>query len=356
LRIISRYFLKNFIPVFFFGIFIFTSILVVSPLFEIMDLIISKSLDFMTALQIFILKIPPYLTYAFPMAIFLAVIYTIGQFIERGEIMAMKSAGASLYNILPSLLIFSFTILIVMFYFNEVISPKAMEQEKKLYAKAVYQSIPVPDKENVFFRENNRFYFFKKYSPQRKEVNDILVIEYIKGNIKEIISAERARWELGQGWVLYNGKIYVLDSKNEMLLQGEFKEQKIVFNRNPNQIISSTKPINEMSIWELMDQIRFFKESGLNLRHLWTELYIRFALPFTCPVFAILALGLGLQTRKGGRSLSFGLSVITIFVYYVIFSLGRSLAKAGTISPVLGAWLGNIIFLIIGLLLLRKKL
>ncbi|MGB9858083.1 MAG: LptF/LptG family permease, partial [Dictyoglomaceae bacterium] len=105
-----------------------------------------------------------------------------------------------------------------------------------------------------------------------------------------------------------------------------------------------------------IDQIRLFQGSGINIRHLWTELYIRFALPFTCPIFALLALGLGLQTKKGGRSLSFGLSVITIFVYYIIFSFGRSLAKAGILSPILGAWLGNITFLFVALLFLRKKL
>ena len=94
-------------------------------------------MDLVIALKIFILKIPPYLTYTFPMAIFLAVIYIIGQFIERGEIMAMKSAGASLSNFLPPLLIFSIAVLFIMFYFNEVVTPKAIEREKILYSQAV---------------------------------------------------------------------------------------------------------------------------------------------------------------------------------------------------------------------------
>lgn len=321
-----------------------------------MDLIISKAMDLAMALKIFILKIPPYLTYTFPMAIFLAVIYIIGQFIERGEIMAMKASGASLSNFLPPLLIFSITILFIMFYFNEIISPKAMEQEKILYRQAVYKSISIPDRENVFFRENNNFYFFRKFSPQNQEIEDALVIQIIKGDIKEIITSKKAKWNVSQGWIFYDGKIYVLNSYGEMVFQGEFKEQKVVLNRNPQQIIPSTKSINEMSIWEIIDQIRLFRGSGINIKHLWTEFYIRFALPFTCPIFALLALGLGLQTKKGGRSLSFGLSIITIFIYYIVFSIGRSLAKAGILSPILGAWLGNIIFLFVSFLFLRKKL
>ncbi|MCX7846052.1 MAG: LptF/LptG family permease [Dictyoglomaceae bacterium] len=356
MRIINRYFLKSFIPIFIFGIFLFTSILIVSPLFEIMDLIISRSIEIVIALRIFILKIPPYLTYTFPMAIFLAVIYIIGQFIERGEITAMKASGASLSNFLPPLLIFSFGVLFLMFYFNEIISPKAIEQEKILYQRAISKSIPIPDKEDVFFKDNNNFYFFKKFSPQNQEINDALIIQIIKDDVKEIITAKKAKWYLNQGWIFYEGKIYVLNSFGDMVLQGKFEEKKVILNRNPNQIIPSIKPINEMSIWEIIDQIRLFQGSGISLVNLWTEFYIRFALPFTCPIFALLALGLGLQTKKGGRSLSFGLSVITIFVYYIIFSIGRSLAKAGILSPIVGAWLGNIVFLFVSFIFLRRKL
>ncbi len=321
-----------------------------------MDLIISRSMELAIALRIFILKIPPYLTYTFPMAIFLAVIYIIGQFIERGEIMAMKASGASLSNFLPPLLIFSFGVLLLMFCFNEIISPKAMEREKILYRQVISRAVPIPDKENIFFRDNNNFYFFRRFSPQNQEIKELLLIQLIKGEIKEIITAKGAKWYPNQGWIFYEGKIYVLNSVGDMIFQGEFREKRVILNRTPDEIIPSTKPVNEMSIWEIIDQIRLFQGSGINLINLWTEFYIRFALPFTCPIFALLALGLGLETKKGGRSLSFGLSVITIFVYYIIFSIGRSLAKAGIFSPILGAWLGNMVFLIVSLIFLRKKL
>lgn len=321
-----------------------------------MDLIISRSMELGIALRIFVLRIPPYLTYTFPMAIFLAVIYIIGQFIERGEIMAMKASGASLSNFLPPLLIFSFGVLLLMFCFNEIISPKAMEREKILYRQVISRAVPIPDKENIFFRDNNNFYFFRRFSPQNQEIKELLLIQLIKGEIKEIVTAKGAKWYPNQGWIFYEGKIYVLNSVGDMIFQGEFREKRVILNRTPDQIIPSTKPVNEMSIWEIIDQIRLFQRSGINLINLWTEFYIRFALPFTCPIFALLALGLGLETKKGGRSLSFGLSVITIFVYYIIFSIGRSLAKAGIFSPILGAWLGNMVFLIVSLIFLRKKL
>ena len=355
MKIISKYFLQNFIPVFFVGLLLFTTILLVSPLFIIMDLVVARSIPLKVALELFLTKIPPYLTYTFPMAIFLAVVYVIGQFSEHGEIMAMKASGASIKYFLPAILVFSFSVQLIMFYVNEFVAPKAYEREKFLLSKS-YNSIAVQSRENVFFNENNNFYFFKKVDPKNKRFEEILLIELLeRGNIKLIIYAKKATWDEIKGWTFMDGEVYSLNKEGDMIFQGKFKEYKVVLNRNPYQLVPSSKPIEEMSIFEIIDQIRLLEGTGLNLNNLKTEFHIRIALPFTCPIFAILALGLGLNMGRGGRSLSFGLSVISIFVYYVLFSIGRSLAKAGIVPYFLGAWLGNIIFLIIGIYLLNKK-
>lgn len=320
-----------------------------------MDLVVARSIPLRTALELFVLKIPPYLTYTFPMAIFLAVIFIIGQFNEHGEIMAMKAGGASIKYFIPAILIFSFSIQIIMFYFNEIVSPKAYEREKVLMNR-VYTSSIIPSRENVFFNEDNSFYFFKKVDPKNKKFEDILHIQLLdNGNIKLIMSAKEASWDENRGWIFLNGEVYSLNKKGEMIFQGRFQKYKVILNKTPYQLVPSSKPIEEMSIFEIVDQIRLLEGSGLNLRNLKTEFHIRIALPFTCPIFAILALGLGLNIGRGGRSLSFGLSVIAIFIYYILFSIGRSLAKAGIVPFFLGAWFGNIIFFLIGLYLLNKK-
>jgi len=320
-----------------------------------MDLIITKSISLSLAIELFLTKIPPYFTYTFPMAIFLAVIFVIGQFNERGEIMAMKASGASIKYFLPSILIFAISAQFVMFYFSEIVSPKAYEREKVLMAKAYNTSLPLPSRENVFFNEKNKFYFFKKVDPQKKVFEDILLIELLdNGDIRLIVTAKKAQWN-ENGWHFLDGKIYSLEKDGDLVLQGEFQEQKILLDRTPNQIIPSSKPLEQMSIFEILDQIRLFQRSGLDLKNLVTEFNIRIALPFTCPIFAVLALGLGLKMGRSGRSISFGLSLISIFIYYIIFSIGRSLAKAGMIAPFIGAWLGNLIFLSLGVYLLWEK-
>jgi lipopolysaccharide export system permease protein len=52
-----------------------------------------------------------------------------------------------------------------------------------------------------------------------------------------------------------------------------------------------------------------------------------------------------------------GLSIVIIFVYYIIMALGRALGDGGRIAPIVGAWLPNILIGIVGLILIwvRRK-
>jgi lipopolysaccharide export system permease protein len=49
-----------------------------------------------------------------------------------------------------------------------------------------------------------------------------------------------------------------------------------------------------------------------------------------------------------------GLSIIVIFIYYGLMTLGDALGGQGTVSPWLGAWMQNILFTIVGGFMLYK--
>ena len=87
-------------------------------------------------------------------------------------------------------------------------------------------------------------------------------------------------------------------------------------------------------------------------RVLWHQ---QLAIPFASFIFVLLAAPLGLKPRREGCSATgMGLSVVIIFIYYGIMTLGDALGGQGTISPWLGAWGQNIIFLAAGLVMLYK--
>ncbi len=80
----------------------------------------------------------------------------------------------------------------------------------------------------------------------------------------------------------------------------------------------------------------------------------RFALPTACLVLALVGIPLGLSSKKSGKSGGFVLTIVLVFVYYVISLIGVSLARQGRVSPWFGAWLADFVFLAIALFLLIR--
>ena len=84
------------------------------------------------------------------------------------------------------------------------------------------------------------------------------------------------------------------------------------------------------------------------------EFHRRLALPTSCLVLALVGIPLGLSSKKGGKSTGFVLTILLVFAYYLISLMGISFGRGGKLSPGLGVWMSDIVFLIAGLVLMWR--
>ena len=84
------------------------------------------------------------------------------------------------------------------------------------------------------------------------------------------------------------------------------------------------------------------------------EFHKRLALPTACLVLALVGIPLGLSSKKGGKSTGFVLTIILVFIYYLISLTGVALARQGRLPAIVGVWMPNLVFAIAGVLLLRQ--
>jgi LPS export ABC transporter permease LptG/LPS export ABC transporter permease LptF len=80
----------------------------------------------------------------------------------------------------------------------------------------------------------------------------------------------------------------------------------------------------------------------------------RFSYPFACLVLMLVGVPLGLSSKRGGKSTGFVLTILLVFSYYVLSSIGVALATQGKLPPFLGVWSTNILFAFVGILLLQQ--
>ena len=84
------------------------------------------------------------------------------------------------------------------------------------------------------------------------------------------------------------------------------------------------------------------------------EIQKKFALSFACIVFVLFGPPIALRFPRGGVGATLGVSLIVFGAYYVCLMAGETLADAGKLPPVIAMWIANLIFTVVGVLLLLR--
>src|SRR5258708_17481447 len=83
-------------------------------------------------------------------------------------------------------------------------------------------------------------------------------------------------------------------------------------------------------------------------------MYRRFAFPVACLAFALIAVPLGAQPRRGGRAAGSLIAVVLIASYYLLLIMGAGLAREGAVPPAIGMWIADAVLVLAGLALLPR--
>lgn len=118
------YVIKSFLGPFFMTFFIVVFVLLMQFLWRYIGDLVGKGLELSVLVEMLFYASFGVLPYAFPLAMLLASIMTFGSMGENYELVAMKSAGISLFRIMRPLIVIAALIAILAFYFSNNILPK----------------------------------------------------------------------------------------------------------------------------------------------------------------------------------------------------------------------------------------
>ncbi len=108
----------------------------------------------------------------------------------------------------------------------------------------------------------------------------------------------------------------------------------------PAPEVSKARPFTAQSMHELW-RVPPNTDEGRGAR---IEFHRRLAWPAAALVLSLVAIPLGLSSRKGGKSAGVVLALALVLFYYVLWMMGLSFARDGRLPAGLGAWLPNIVF------------
>ena len=359
IRALDRFILGELKGPFFFGIMSFTIILIAgSLLFQIADLVIQRGVSIGVVLRLFFYYLPRLVAYTIPMSCLLAALLGFGKLSANSELVALKSAGLSFKRIIRPVIIATFFVSVAAFFVNETLVPLSERAAANVMMYEVFKESPPLFKEKIFLKEEGdgtlkRVIYINKMKIVNGDMEEIVVEEFDAGRLSRIVSAKSGKWINGSWWI-NSGNVFEINKEGNVNHLFKFDKQALTLNMSPSDVAKSTQKPDQMTIPELLEYIKINEKSGMNVSKFWMLFHLRLSVPWACMVLALVGAALGSRPQRSSSSVGLGLSVIIVFVYYVILSLTQSLGDAGYLPPVVAAWIANIIFIIIGAVLCRN--
>src|SRR5437764_4600510 len=109
-RTLHRYFLREVTVPFLFGIGVFTFILLIARMLKLVELVVNRGVSVVEIGKLFAYILPTFLEVTVPMALLLAILLAVGRLSADSEIVALRTSGISLYQMMMPILAFTIAV------------------------------------------------------------------------------------------------------------------------------------------------------------------------------------------------------------------------------------------------------
>jgi lipopolysaccharide export system permease protein len=356
-RILNFYIIREIASLFLLGIMVFTLVLLMGRLIKLTDLVISRGVPLADVSRMIMYLMPSFLVFTIPMAFLLAVLMAFGRLSADNEITVMKAGGISLMQLMPPVLLCGLMAALLTLGASTIGVPWGNSAFKSLSFNVVKQNVSATIREKVFWDEIPGIVMYTEhFDEERRALKGVLIHD--GRDLNRPLTIFAANGVLGGAaaqhdirLVLNNGSIHVAGNAGEYRLI-HFGEYIMTIGRDGAGPGLGRNEL-DMTVAELLHQISNSSTSKALRNKTESELHSRFAFPFASLVFAVVAVPLGMQNHRSGKSAGFATSIGILLSYYIVQSLLRTLADKGALPPALALWLPNIIFLGLGWYLLR---
>jgi len=359
MRILTRYILREVTAHALIGVGIFTFVLFTRDLGRILELVVRASAPLPSVAEVFFFTVPLALTYTLPMSVLVGILIGLSRLAADSEITAMRASGMGVWTFLRVLSIFVVAAWLLALGNGLYVAPRSQAALGHLEDRLKGSQVSFEVQPRVFYEG------FPKYVVYVQDVKSAQGAAVWKGVfMADLNDATNPKITLAKEGIvvsegpdrlhlhLLDGSAHETDPKDPSHYQISTFQQTDI----PIELPSAENKADESLPAGVMRTDALWEKAGrvdpVSARWYLIEFHKRFALPTACLVLALVGIPLGLSSKKSGKSGGFVLTILLVFVYYVVSLVGVSLARQGRVSPWFGSWLADLVFLALALFLL----
>jgi len=363
-RILDRYVWKDLAPPFAIGVGVFTFFLFIDRIYQLTNLVITKNVPFHLVLSLLVFMLPAFLSLTLPMALLVAVLLVCGRLAADLEVSALKAAGVSPLRLFRPFVVAGVIVTLAIGWLTIFTVPWSIGAFQRQLFTILQTRAATAIRERTFTSAFGHFVVYvdeitesqvglrgvvvsDERDPQRSrivfaregrlltdEVNRRITLRFLDGAINETETADPRRFR------------HTVFSLYDMTLPID----------SPLQTASrDDKPEKLMPLGELFPRGRELERQAQIASPYYVEFHKRFALPVAALVFVLVGFPLGIRTQRGGRAVALASSFAIVVTYYILFTSLEGLALSRRLPAALAIWLPNVLFTLVGAVLLRAS-
>jgi len=308
--------------------------------------------------------LPTVLVFTIPMAVLCGTIIGLGRMGSDSELVAMRAAGVSTWRMLWPALALGLLATGASAELNLKEAPRAQQQLKAVIIRSALYKLDSPVEPRTFTSDiPNKVIYVRDGDKSRGQWGRVFMQSVQPDQSTMLVTARAGRIDSSAD----KSELVLQDAMQTRLPSAEARDQsfvverldllRIVFNTGRGGLLARMEKEesgpDEMGLTELRQFIA--ENSGAAKREAAMIFHKRLAFSLTPFVFSLFGAALALRMRRGSRGFGVLVSLLVLLIYYLVTLGGDQMARAGSLPPIVGAWLATALTLALGVALLAFR-
>ena len=352
MRILDRLIVRSFLQLFLIFVFGAPLLFILGDVTENLDRYLDRGMTLGDNVLSYVYEYPKFLFWSFPIASLLASVFTIHPMTAHREVMAAKAGGISFHRLAAPLLPLGLILTVVGLGLAEL-APQSTRIAGDLRGdRPVGQAWR---NDFVYITDGGSSLSVRRLTVADGRMIGVSLQDLPRDPDAPVrhIQASSARFWENQGWLFQDGYSREIHADETEVTIGFEVALIRTLTERPEDLLETVRDEDEMTYADLRDFGDRLLRSGGDVGRTRTKMEGRLAIPAATLVIMLFAAPLATSFQQGGTAFGVGLSLGTAIIYIVILRISENMGYAGVLDPRVAAWLPNVFFCVLGLLLVR---
>lgn len=362
---LHRYILKEIGFPFLGSVFVLSFVALMPQMLRIAEKVLAFGITLGGVMQVIAYVLPTVLLFVVPASFLLAVLVSFGRLSADSEMIAIKAAGISLWQLLPPVLVLGLGASLVTGFMSSFGEPWGRHELKMFIFRLGEEKAAGLLRERAF---NDNFFGKVVYADsviaKQGVLQNVFVADETDPQNSYAIMARigRVYSDRDQHAIvvhLENGSVDHFTTEPEPGSQNAGSVSRLYFDKldiniNPDTSLHTPgKDPYDMYPGELYAHLTAPGHQATGRE--WMAFHKKFAYPISALLIGVIGMALGISDPRHGKGKGYALGLVAMILYYLLVRMGDATGEKGTVPAWIAAWAPNLVFASAGLWLLWAR-